>query len=77
MDEVELLVNGKSYGRKTMEKNWYLGWDEVVYEPGTLTAQGYRNGELVLTESVETTGAPYQIVLEPLQGLEPEITEGM
>ncbi|MBQ8639662.1 MAG: family 43 glycosylhydrolase [Lachnospiraceae bacterium] len=67
MDEVELLVNGKSYGRKTMEKNWYLGWDEVVYEPGTLTAQGYRNGELVLTESVETTGAPYQIVLEPYQ----------
>lgn len=64
LDEVELFVNGKSYGKKTMEKNWYLSWDNVIYEPGTLSAKGYKNGKEVLSEKIETTGAPYALKLE-------------
>lgn len=67
LEEVELFVNGRSCGRKTMEKNWYLSWDQVIYEPGTLTARGYRNGKEVLTETIETTGAPDRILLLPYQ----------
>lgn len=54
-DEVELFVNGKSVGRKTMPRNGHLEWD-AVYKPGKLMAVGYRNGKKVKTETVETTG---------------------
>ncbi len=65
LDEVEIFVNGKSYGRQTMEKNGYLTWENVIYEPGELKACGYRNSELIKTEIVETTGTPYRIELMP------------
>ena len=64
LDEVELFLNGKSQGRKTMKRNSHLEW-EVVYEPGTLEARGYRAGKLVKTERVESTGPGAQIVLTP------------
>ncbi len=64
LEEVELFVNGKSYGRKTMEKNWYLSWENVIYEKGTLSAKGYIGGKEVLFEKVETTGTPYQLKME-------------
>lgn len=56
-DEVALFVNGKSLGRKQMQKYGYLEW-KVPYKPGRLVAKGYRNGRLVLTETVVTAGAP-------------------
>ncbi len=61
-DEVELFVNGKSMGRKSMPKNSYLSWP-VVYQPGTLKAVGYKNGKKQLTRQLETTDAPARIVL--------------
>ncbi|MGI6107415.1 MAG: glycoside hydrolase family 2 TIM barrel-domain containing protein [Lachnospiraceae bacterium] len=64
MDEVELFVNGRSYGRKAMERNGFLRWENVIYEPGTLEAVGYRNGKKVRTETVKTTGAPAKLVLQ-------------
>ena len=33
MDEVELLVNGRSLGRKPMERNGHLSW-KAVYQTG-------------------------------------------
>ncbi|MFO8002153.1 MAG: beta-galactosidase GalA [Marinilabilia sp.] len=53
-DEVELVVNGESYERKTMEKNGHLEW-QVPYEPGTVEALAYEDGKKVATETVETT----------------------
>jgi len=45
--EVELFLNGKSLGRKTMERNSHLEW-MVKYEPGTLSAKGYNDeGKLI------------------------------
>ena len=61
-DEVELLLNGKSLGRKTMPRNGHLSW-QVPYEPGVLEARGYVGGALVKTEKVETTGTPVRVVL--------------
>ena len=65
LDEVELLINGKSYGRKQIEKNWYISWDNVVYEKGEALARGYRNGEVVMTDTVKTTGTPHSIFAQP------------
>ncbi|MCR5076971.1 MAG: DUF4982 domain-containing protein [Prevotella sp.] len=55
MDEVELFQDGKSLGRKKMEKDSHLSWP-TVYRPGRLLAVGYRNGKKLMTKKVETTG---------------------
>ena len=59
-DEVELFLNGKSLGKKTMERNSHLQWN-VNYEPGTLEAIGYKNGRK-LTTKVETTNHATKVV---------------
>jgi beta-galactosidase len=61
-DEVELFLNTISLGRKTMRKNAHLEW-MVNHEPGTLMARGYKNGNQVLYEKVETTDEPSTIEL--------------
>ena len=63
-DEVELIVNGKKIGRKSMPKNGHLSWT-AVYEPGMVKAIGYKNGKKVMTQEIETTGEPARIVLTP------------
>ena len=62
-DEVELFLNGRSLGKKMMERNSHLEW-KVPYEPGTLEARGVRDGQ-ILTAKEETTGAPTTIQLSP------------
>lgn len=61
LSEIELFVNDKSYGKKAVDKDWYLVWDDVVYEPGILIAKGYKNGEEVMIKTVTTTGEPHKI----------------
>jgi beta-galactosidase len=56
---VELFLNGKSLGKKTMELNSHLEW-KVPYQPGILEAHGMRNGKQMVTK-VETTGQPVRI----------------
>jgi beta-galactosidase len=63
-EEVELFLNGASQGRKPMTKNSHLEWN-VKYAPGTLLARGYTGGKEILTDKVETTGAPAAIQLTP------------
>ncbi len=60
-DSVELFLNGKSLGTKKMEHDSHLQWS-VKYEPGTLKARGWRNGN-ILTSEVETTGEPAALKL--------------
>lgn len=62
-DSVELLLNGKSLGMKTMPRNGHLQW-KVVYAPGKLEAVGHKKGR-ILKARVETTGTPAEIVLTP------------
>jgi beta-galactosidase len=54
-DEVELLLNGKSLGRKALQRYSHLQWS-VPYAPGSLTARGYKAGKLVTQQTVATTG---------------------
>ena len=61
-DEVELFLNGRSLGRKTMKKYSHLEW-LVPYTPGKLVAHGYRGGIRILTAQVETTGPAAEIRL--------------
>ncbi|HEY3781388.1 MAG TPA: beta-galactosidase GalA [Fimbriimonadaceae bacterium] len=63
-DEVELLLNGKSLGKKTVPHDSHVEWS-VVYQPGTLEARGYRNGKVVKTEKVETTGGQTNLAIVP------------
>jgi beta-galactosidase len=63
-DEVELFVNGRSHGRKSVEKNSHAAW-KVSYESGAIEAIGYRSGKKIATTKIETTGAPKQIILTP------------
>lgn len=57
LDEVELLVNGKSAGKQKMPHLSHLKWD-VTYQPGEIEARGTKNGKVVMTVKRETTGAP-------------------
>lgn len=61
-EEVELLLNGASLGKKSVPVNDRVEWT-VPYAPGVLEARGFRGGKPVGTARVETTGAPVQLVL--------------
>jgi beta-galactosidase len=62
-DNVELLLNGKSLGKKDMPRNGHLEWT-VNYAPGKLEAIGYKKGKK-LTAVVQTTGEAYRIIVRP------------
>jgi beta-galactosidase len=55
LDEAELLVNGKSMGRQKVPRLGHVEW-KVRYEPGTITAHGWKDGNLAQTVERETTG---------------------
>ncbi|MGO4890917.1 beta-galactosidase GalB [Flavobacterium sp. W21_SRS_FM6] len=64
-DEVELFLNGKSLGRQAKaEFASRIRWDDVVYEPGELTAQAYKLGKPWAQASVSTTGAASKLLVK-------------
>src|ERR1019366_6970493 len=62
LDEVELLVNGKSVGIQKVPHLGHLEW-KVKYERGVIEARGSKDGKVVLIEKRETTGEPASILL--------------
>ncbi len=65
-DEVELLVNGVSVGRKpagaaVQNKATF----EVTYTPGTIEAVGYAGGKVTARFALQTAGAPAALRLTP------------
>jgi beta-galactosidase len=61
--EVELFVNGKSLGRKKIEKYGKGVW-EAVYTPGEIKAVAYgEKGEELCTSVKRTTGEPVALKL--------------
>ena len=66
--EVELLLNGKSIGRKQNPKEPknrnQIRWDNVVYEPGSLEAVAYNDGKVVARHKIETTGEAVALTVE-------------
>ena len=68
-DEVELLLNGKSLGRRPNPKDAKqrnkIAWNGVDYKQGRLEAVAYRGGKAVARHALETTGKAVRIVAEP------------
>ena len=63
-DEVELFLNNKTLGKKTMPVNSHIEW-KVNYQPGILLAQGYKSGKEILMDKVVTSGESATITLAP------------
>jgi beta-galactosidase len=64
LEDVELLLNGRSLGSQKVRPLGHLEW-QVKYEPGVLEARGLRRGRAVMTARRETTGEPAAIRLTP------------
>ncbi|MBC8137289.1 MAG: DUF4982 domain-containing protein [Fibrella sp.] len=62
-EQLELFLNNKSLGTKTMPRYGHLEW-KVPYAPGTLEVRGTTGGKIVATDRVETTGAPVALRLK-------------
>jgi beta-galactosidase len=62
LDQVELLLNGKSLGIQKVPRLGHVEW-KVKYEPGVIEARGSKDGKLVLTGKRETTGPAVAIRL--------------
>ncbi len=64
-DAIELLLNGKSLGRKPMPRNSHLEW-AVNYQPGTLVARGFDvDGKEIAGDVAATTGPAAALQLVP------------
>jgi beta-galactosidase len=63
-DEAELLLNGRSQGRRRRSPLEYrFRWDEVVYEPGELKVVTYKRGKKWATAVRRTTGEAVRLSL--------------
>jgi len=62
LDRVELFVNGTSAGVREVPRTSHAMW-KVPYTPGKIEARGFRGGEQVLSQTVETTGPAARILL--------------
>lgn len=62
-EELELFLNGKSLGKKSIEKYGHGEW-EVKYEPGTLRVEAIKDGIVVCSEEKITTGRAINLNLK-------------
>ena len=67
-EEVELLLNGKSLGRKQNptdpKSRNQIRWDNIVYQPGYLEAIAFNNGKVVARHKIETTDEAVKLMAE-------------
>ena len=68
-DELELFLNGKSLGRKQIEKYGHGLW-LVPYEAGKLEVNGYSGGKICVTDERQTTGKPEKLRLTQINEFE-------
>jgi len=64
-EEVELILNNKSLGKKKVDKNTYYAQYQVNYQEGTLKAVAFNHGKKVSQHSIKTAYKPQQLVLSP------------
>jgi len=62
-DELELLLNGSSLGKKIIEKYGHGEW-LVEYQPGVLSVEGIRDGKVVCKDERTTTGKAEKLNLK-------------
>jgi len=61
-EEIELILNHRSLGRKVMPRFKHLEW-KVPFEEGALTAVGYRGGVPVKRQVLKTAGPKKSIIV--------------
>jgi beta-galactosidase len=61
-DQVELFLNNKSLGRKTIDVNTYVGHWHVNYKDGTLKAIGYKSNKRVTGHILKTASIVNRMV---------------
>jgi beta-galactosidase len=66
-DEVELVANGKSLGRKRLAdfEDRMICWEDVPYAAGSVRATGLKAGEAVASHEIRTAGPAKRIELAP------------
>ncbi len=69
-DEVELLLNGKSLGKKQnpvddAKMRNQIRWNDIAYQPGKLEAVARSNGKVVARHKIETTGQATKLLAQP------------
>ena len=68
-EEVELLLNGRSLGKKQnnladAKMRNQIRWNDIVYQPGTLVAIARTNGREVARHTIETTGEAVRLMAQ-------------
>ena len=66
-DSVELFQDGRSMGAQAVEPFGHVEW-RLIYNPGSVRAVGYKDGEPAAEETVETTGRPVALRLKLERG---------
>ena len=61
---VELFLDGKSLGKKSMARNEYLDWNAPA-ATGVLSAKGYDGKKVVAETKIERSGEPAAVELHP------------
>ena len=63
-EDVELLINGISFGHGKRDTDSLFRFDNVIFQPGELTAVSYdMNGNELSRQTLKTAGAPAQLKL--------------
>lgn len=57
-DQVELVVNGHSYGKKGPQDRYLFVFDDVLWQAGQITGIGYISGRQVASQTKSTAGDP-------------------
>ena len=81
-DEVELFINGKSYGRRSNNKSNpkqrnAIYWDSIPYSPGHAEAVAYIDGRKVATHRIETAGRTARLEVTVDEGNGPLASDGV
>ncbi len=68
-DEVELIVNGKSYGTRkndleSPKMRNQIRWENIEYQDGYCEAVAKTGGKIVARHRIETAGKPVKLVIE-------------
>ena len=65
-DEVELFVNGESWGRQAKTRDvLHVQWNARPFEPGCIEVVSYKDGREVARDARYTAGAPVTLRLTP------------
>lgn len=75
-DSVELLLNGKSLGRAKPEQTYLFTFPDITFEPGTLTAVSYRDGQKLAEHTLRTAGPAVALRMTLLENAPEFVADG-